>query len=176
MKRERESQPPPLTLERVVAMAVETALREGKHPPTVIADGGRQSALLQLSELGATHAERAGQMLLTGYAVGKSGRIRALKQVFLVSEAWRSAALSDRPPVAPPSQDPNRKEVLLVMGMRPGEDEVQIACMEMLRNTKGDLVELKPVEPMQTTGAHGESPLLAAFIEGFRVGRAGSRD
>ncbi len=173
MSQEREQPSVPLTLAAVVSLAVETTLRDGGHPPTLIADGSQQSAGLQLTALGATHEARAGQVFMAGYRLAKSGRVGTLKQTFLISEAWMSVAASDKPPSTPPSQDPQRKEILSIACLNVPEDELHLVVLEMVRDGTGDLVELKPFEPSQEQGIQAESPLLAAFVEGFRVGRSG---
>jgi len=174
MKQEREQTPVPLTFEAVVSMAVETALREGGHQPTIIADGSKQSVGFELTELGATHEARAGQMFMAGYLLAHSGRVGKLKQTFLISEMWMSEAEPDKQPFVPPSKDPNRKEMLSISGLKVQGDELQIVALEMVRDSKGELVELKEFMRSEAKGVEAESPILAAFVEGFRVGRSGN--
>ncbi len=88
-------------------MAVETTLRDGGHQPTIIADGSKQSVGFQLTKLGATHEERAGQMFMAGYLLAQSGRAGELKQTFLISEMWMSTGEPGKQPIVPPSRDPN---------------------------------------------------------------------
>lgn len=98
-----ERQPGWFTLEEVIGLAKETILRDGHHVPTIIADGEAAPAIHQLIPFPETHEGRVRRMLAAGLAMGQSGRLGALMQVFLVSEGWVSVADKDRPPQVPPS-------------------------------------------------------------------------
>ncbi len=63
--------------------------------------------------------------------------------------------------------------MLSISGLKVQEDELQMVALEMVRDSKGELVELKEFMRSQTKDVQAESPILAAFVVGFRVGRSG---
>ena len=167
--REEETPKPLLPLDTVVQTATAVLLRDGYHVPTLIAEGERQSIVTQLKPLAATSEGRAQQLYALGAILAETGELGVLQQVFFITEAWLSLATSEHPPHFPPSEDPQRTEILVVsrMGMQPPQTEVVI--FEMQRNKQGTLVSLesldKQIPPEQPGSA--ESPLLIAFAIGF---------
>jgi hypothetical protein len=105
--------------------------------------------------------------------LAKSGQVGDLEQVFMVSEAWMSQAAADQTPFVPPSQDPNRKEVLIVSNVQVKERETRMVIFEMIRDDAGELADLKEFEALRDERADAYSPLLDAFVRGFRIGRRG---
>jgi hypothetical protein len=151
-------------------MAKEVTLRDGQHLPTVIADGSAQTAIVQLAELPNTHEGRAQQMYMTGFLLADSRQIGKLKQVFFISEAWMSTPREGELPTVPPSQDPNRKEILVISAMRVPDHDTKMAIFEMLRSQEGQLTDLKEYEPVTSENTDVDSPLLRAFAAGFDEG------
>jgi len=166
---EQEPEPTPFTLEEVVRVAKETTLQDGWHMPTVLADDGRVSVVLQMTEMGKTHQERVAMMNAAGFALGKSDTIGQLEQVFFITEAWMSM-----PPggelTLPPSQDPNRIEVLLISQLEVAERRGDLVMFEMIRDGE-QLVDLKEFAPRGEKDLSFDSPLLDAFANGFQMGR-----
>ncbi len=173
MTPEHERRPDGLSLEEVAKMAKETALRDGGHHPMLIVEGSQGGVAAVIEEMADTHEGRVRQMFAVGEEVGKEGQIGDLTQVFLISEGWMSAARGDERPAAPPSADPNRKEVLVITRSNANGDQTEMKVFEMLRDDKGDLTELRNFEPEPIKGTTAKSPLLDGFTAGFRVGRSG---
>jgi hypothetical protein len=167
VKKEGEPQPTPLTIETVAEIAVEVLLRDGYHRPTLIVEGSKASRVLQLSQVPPTHEERAAQMLTVGLLLREQGELGRLKQVYFVTEAWLSEQNDLQAPR--PSQDPNRKEVLVVSGFQVSGARRQVALYEMVRDARGQFRELKPFQaPHDPDNVY--TPLLDAFVFGYRRG------
>jgi len=173
VSKEQDQSPKELSLEKVIHLAKEVTLRDGRHIPTVIADGNIQTAIAQLVELAETHQGRVRQMFITGFALAQSGQVGALKQVFFISEAWMSMVHERKLPDHPPSQDPNRKEILFISNLKVRSWETRMALFEMVRDEQGRLTELKEFQLPTSEAIEAESPLLAAFVDGFDVGMRG---
>lgn len=56
-------------------------------------------------------------MFVAGQALARDSGAEQLRSVYFVSEAWLSQAQDGRLPDVPPSQNPQRKEVLIVNGV-----------------------------------------------------------
>lgn len=173
MNPEREQPPSSVHFEEVVRIAKEVLLRDGYHIPTLIVEGTNDSLILQFDHMAQTHEARAQQLLVAGYAVGHDMSLVALRQVFFITEAWLSIRNEDGLPEIPPSADPNRIEVLAITGLDLTKQHTSMLLLEMVRNDQDKLVELR--EQMQASPGHeagysAESPLLDAFVTGFRAG------
>lgn len=165
----RQKRLPRFTLEEVTRLAKETAIQSGGHTPTIIAEGASGSAIGQLKNLPGTHQDRARSFYTAGHALAQSGEVGVLKQVFLISEAWISIAAGDKALEMPPSQDPDRKEVLVVYSLRVEGHRADAVFLEMLRDAEGQLADLKDFKPGGEEEGRLENPLLDAFVDGFRV-------
>jgi hypothetical protein len=170
-ERRPERRPHRFTLEYVTQLAREVALEHGGHIPTLIVEGSRQPLIGQIPELPPTHEGRVDMMRTMGATLALSGQVGALRQVFFICEGWMSTAHEGEPPVVPPSQDPNRKEVLLISSLKVEGSQSGLVMFEMVRDTEGKLVELPQLPTPQDEGGSVDSPLLDAFAEGFRAGR-----
>jgi len=156
MNKEREQPPSGLTLEIVAQRVSESTLEHGGHQPTlIIEDAENQLAVLQFVTLPATFAEREQQM-------------------FFVTEGWMSLMTDDQSPEVRPSQDPDRKEVLLISQIDLLNHQQGLAIFEMIRDTSD---ELQNLNRHTFEGAVGEermeSPLLNAFVLGYHAGLSG---
>jgi hypothetical protein len=68
----------------------------------------------------------------------------------------------------PPSQNPNRVEVLAVTGQHAATRKTQMALFEMVRNDQQRLFEIKDLVQTGTGAEEADSPLLDAFIQGYK--------
>jgi hypothetical protein len=168
-----ESKPGRFTLEDVARQAQEVTLKDGRHVPMLLINGDNQSIATALTELPSTHEARRELMRLAGHAVAQSGTATKLEQVFFICEAWMSVAKEDGTIDVPPSQDPNRLEVLIISSLEVASNQPGIVAFEMVRDSKGELTELKPVEVAEEKEGSVETPLLDAFVDGFRSGTRG---
>lgn len=179
MGKEREPhQPQELTLDQVIQQARDIILEHGEHPPFFITTGNKKNVLGPIPNISPTHEGRVRQMFEAGFVVGQSGTIGEIKQVFFICESWLSKGDGDQLPVVPPSADPHRIEVLLVSSLRiMGRKQHQsIVVLEMVRNDVGKLIELREIERVEDdTDKKVQSPLLLAFVSGFRIGTISKR-
>ncbi len=169
MDKDRDKRLPALSFERVTQLAREILLQQGSHLPTLIVEGYNQMVVTHLSPLEDTHEGRAQQMFSAGYVLAEASVIGALKQVFFVCEAWMSFAIDGKIPTSLPSEDPSRKEVLMISNLKVQEQTGKVAIFEMLRNEAGDVTELREFQE-HFMATHADSPLLMAFIHGFDAG------
>jgi hypothetical protein len=172
MGKEHGKRQPALTLEAVAAGIKEDALKRGQQPPTVIVQGSRQIEVAEFDTFDPTHEGRAQQMFTAGFLLAQAGNVGQLRQVFFMSEAWMSVAQEDKPASMTPSLDPNRKEVLMVSAYTVGSRKSGLVVFEMVRDTRGRLVELKDFKLSQEYDQE-ENPLLEAFVLGFETGKGG---
>jgi hypothetical protein len=117
--------------------------------------------------------ERQRQMFQAGFALAQENALDVLRQVFHISEGWLSVGQPGKKPHYPPSQDPNRKEVLLVSRLNVGAAQNEIRVWEMLRDSAGKLTDL--VE-FQSGAGEAANPLLDAFASGFAMGSSPATD
>ena len=171
MNKERENRPSTFTLEEVVRIAKEVALEHGGHVPTLIAEGNKRAFGGQIANLPETHEDRVRWMLSAGYALAQSGEVGDLRQVFFISEGWMVVGDEGAPLASRPSLDPKRKEVLVISNLSTREQESQLVIFEMVRDVEGQLAELRDIQlPDENEEGHAETPLLDAFVDGFRMG------
>ncbi len=161
-----------LTLELVARHATEIALRDGSHQPTLIVESDQnQSGILQFGIMPGTFAEREQQMFTAGFVFSRRGEVGALKQVFFITEGWMSLLENDQTPEMRPSEDPKRKEVLLISQMNTQNHQQDMVIYEMLRDDAGALQDLLEFKVEGESGEeHMESPLLEAFVLGYQAG------
>ena len=148
----------------------EIMLRDGQHIQTLIVEGSKSLVSGQIPDLPATHGERVELMRFLGQAAARSGRVDQLRQVFMVSEGWMSQPGEDKPNEMRPSQDPNRKEVLIISAIQMTERKKQMEIFEILRDSSEQVVSLERFLPgTEKKDASVEIPLLEAFVQGFQT-------
>src|SRR5687767_4584811 len=94
----------------------------------------------QIHYMPPTHGERVQLMHHLGQSIAKSGQVNQIQQVFMVHEGWMSVASDDKPVHLPPSQDPQRKEVLIVSAIQPNERKKQTRVFEIMRDQYEQIV------------------------------------
>lgn len=154
-----------LTLEAVARRSQETLLVDGRHTPTLIAEGNRQTIISVIDSFAAVQERRSQQMFSLGLALAQSGEVGVLHQVFFISEAWMSTADVDKPLKHPPSQDPKRKEILMIARRAFAPPASEVVIFEMKRDSKQRLIGVEPM--LEQAGSEVRSPLLDAFVIGF---------
>ncbi len=151
--------------------AKELALTDGENVPILIVTGSRNLLLAPLSFIPDTHDQRLDLMQSIGQIVGKSGKIGQLRQVFLISEGWMSIASDEKRANMRPSQDPDRKEVLIISGLQIEGLKKSLKLFEMVRNQNKQVVDLLEISPPQGKDGRIEIPLLEAFSQGFQLAK-----
>jgi len=159
-----------ISIEEIVSNAKEIMLRDGNHVPIVIVEGNKSVVAGQIPDMPPTHGERVELMRFLGQAAAKSGRVDQLQQVFMVSEGWISETNEDKPTGMRPSEDPNRKEVLIISAMKMEEGKKQMKIFEIMRDGTGQMVGFEELLPdIQKKDESIEIPLLDAFVQGFQT-------
>ena len=124
----------------------------------------------QIPYMPATHGERMELMHFLGESAAESGRVNQLRQVFMVSEGWMSMAKENKQAELRPSQDPDRKEVLIISSIQIRERKKQLKLFEILRDRDEQVVDLIEILPDQGEKEDSvEIPLLDAFVQGFQL-------
>lgn len=155
--------------EKIIRYAKEALLRQGSHGTMLIMEGDKNTLIAGLATFPATHAGRIITMRAAGRSVALSGEIGRLLDVYLISEGWMSMSRDGKLPNMRPSQDPNRKEVLIISGLRVEDQSKSLRLFEMKRGFRGKLVDLEEVEPDEGKKGTVDVPLLEAFVDGFQV-------
>ena len=160
-----------ISIEEIISNAKEIMLRDGNHVPMLIVQGGKSLVAGQIPDLPETHKERVELMRSLGQAAAKIGRVDHLQQVFMVSEGWLSVASEDQPAERRPSQDPNKKEVLIISSMQIKQRKKQMKVFEIRRDSNEHVVDLEEFLPDEKKkDLSAEIPLLDAFVQGFQTG------
>jgi len=169
MKKEKD-QEQPLSIQQIASLAKEVALRDGRHVPTLIAEGSRREVLIQFTKFGNTFEERQKQLTYTGYILAQDARLGLLRQAFFIGEGWMVGSEENKSPNVPPSQHPKRKEVLTVSGLTVASHQVGMVVYEMIRDDTGQLTELKTFASSSDESVSAQSPLLEALVLGYAMG------
>jgi hypothetical protein len=167
-----ERQPTGYSLDEVFRLAQETLLRQGSHAPTLVVLGDRGGLAAVIPELPDTHSGRCQSLKAAGLALAQTGKLGKLEQITFICEGWMSVYGNEGRTSLPPSQDPDRVEVLIIDSLRSASRELELAIFEMQRDSAGQLMGLRPLETLASSaGVHADSPLLDAFVQGFESGR-----
>lgn len=154
-----------IDLEDIVSTAREVMLKLGRHVPTLTIETGKKILVGQIPDMPATHGERVEFMRFLGQAAAKSGRVDQLHQVFMVHEGWLSVSSEEMRP----SQDPNRKEVLIISAIQVKERKKYIKVFEILRDEDQQVIGIEGFLPSTKKDETTEMPLLDAFVQGFQL-------
>ncbi len=145
----------------IVAQAKSWVLRYGSHPTILLVQGTKENRYIYLPDF--PNEQKVEFLFGVGKRTAELGNVGSLNKLFLVMEAWQGRSIN-----IPPSQDPNRIEVLLVSCLDLRTREQRVTCLEYIRDAKGILREIKDmVLPDGQTVAKAESPLLPAFVAGY---------
>jgi hypothetical protein len=159
-----------VTLEEIISNAKEIMVREGQHVPTLIVEGSKILVAGQIPDMPATHGERMDLLHFLGQAAAQSGRVDQLQQVFMVSEGWMSEPSEDQSAKMPPSQDPNRKEVLIISAIQIQESKKETKLFEIRRDSNQQVVGLEEFMPEKDKKDElVDIPLLDSFVQGFQT-------
>jgi hypothetical protein len=168
---------PKITFQEIAEKAQQMTLEQGSHVPMLMVEGDKEVAVCHVAEIADTAEGRAGQMLMIGEMLAGSIDFGVLQQVLFVTEGWMSVVDDGKIPDTPPSQDPQRLEVLTVSGLDMGTGKTQMQVFEMQRNDDGKLQSLDtPARLPQTETTEADSPLLTAFVIGFLGFMQGDHD
>lgn len=171
MRKEGQPNEPRLTLEAVARQASEIMLRDGFHLPTILIEGSRQTAILQLPGMSGTPTERLYHLYAAGWSLGQSEGIEGIRDLFFVTEAWMS--LADKS-LQRPSDDPKRQEILLIYRLHASTNQKGLIAFELIRDRANKVIDLLEVIN-ETVATDANTPGLDAFLAGFKAGRREAR-
>jgi hypothetical protein len=160
---------PPITLEEVVSNAKEIMMREGKHIPVLIMEADHKVVAGQIPDMPPTHGERVELMRFLGQAAAQSGRVNHLQQVFMVTEGWMSEPKEVEDKLIRPSEDPDRKEVLIISAIQLNEHKKYLKVYEVFRDQSEQVTTMEKFVPDTPDETSVEIPLLDAFVQGFHL-------
>ena len=158
-----------ISFEEIISNAKEKMLLDGKIEPILVIESSKSLVIVPLQDMPETHGERIGLMRFLGQVTAKSGRVNQLQQVFMVTEGWMIKANEDEHVKTRPSEDPNRKEVLIISGMQMRERKKHLKLFEILRDSNERVVGLEGFSPDAKKYESVEIPLLEAFVYGFNM-------
>jgi hypothetical protein len=159
----------PVTLEEIVSNAKEIMMRDGKHVPVLIMEADNKIVAGQIPHMPPTHGERVELMRFLGQAAAKSGRVNRLQQVFMVIGGWMSEPREEGEFIRP-SQDPQRKEVLIVSAIQMTERKKHLKVYEVVRDQDKQVTAMEEFVPEASHETSVDVPLLDAFVQGFQMG------
>jgi hypothetical protein len=126
-------------LEMVIDTAIKTILEKGEHMPTLYVEyKNREVALIFMTGVPDDTLARQKYFFVAGRKVGMESPGRKVKQLIFADEGWMASHPVDAPspyPYKRPSDDPDRKEVLLIQSVDVSNGEVKqsLQTFEMLR-------------------------------------------
>jgi hypothetical protein len=145
----------------ILTAAKEAMLRDGECSPIVFVRGTKGKRYMPLP-VGETLTERVSIMAQAGSQMGQAGKVGEVEQVIYVCQGWASPA---RTPFIRPSLDPNRTEVLVISALDAKTNTQTLQMYACIRDKSQAVIELRHVLPED---AKAESPLLPAFLAGYR--------
>lgn len=146
----------------IVEMAKEGMLKNGSHTPTLIAEGQTgKAAIYFLGYLPETTFEKQKMLFGIGreHGIGHPGNIPT--QCYFVSEAWVSIQKEgEERKYRSPSEDPNRKEMLIILHLNTEAGTCNLHRAEILR--AGTVVDVLPRDTLSDV----TDRLLPCFLAG----------
>ncbi len=151
----------------ITKMAKEFVLKDGKHGPTLFVEtDAPQMLLLGMAEMPPTPAQRLSYFIAIGRKFGQEHAGTTIRELLYVMLAWASLQkVGDPAPRGRPSQDPNRKEMLVITHATITGTKVTYTTqmMEVIRANKKSVDLMQLPAPTQ----EGSNPQLALFITAF---------
>ena len=160
------------TLERVAGIAKNIFQKQGSLSPTLFVyytfenDAGKETdsiAVFPIIQL--EHREVV--IYLTGKLFLRDKRIKKVKAVVLVSEGWMSVCKNGKIGKVPPSQDPERIEILNITGMTDAAESAML-IFEMKNRDDRNKRTLELMEELSKIDRI-ENRLLDKFWQGLGV-------
>lgn len=161
-----------MDIKEVTQDAKDYILEHGEHHPTMYVEfEEKELNLMVFADFPyETTFEKQKALFSVGAKLGQESPGKEIRQIIFVIEAWTSTWKKDGEPYPyeRPSEDPNRKEVLMVQVMEPNKQtrelKQSVHIIEMLRDGSGELVDLLPrTEQLEVN----YNKMLTAFLAGF---------
>ncbi len=161
-----------MTINDVFEKIKETILKFGEPLPVLIVEGTKDGVVIPLQDLpGRDTSERVSSLRNYGAEMACERPVGQLQKVFLINQAWASRPKGGKLPTLPPSQDPQRQEVLLIVELDVSSTKQQSVAFELVRDKTGQLTLMQPLMEDGKIIKPDEvfSPLLPAFVQGYSI-------
>jgi hypothetical protein len=156
-----------MEMEEIVRLATTIVLKQGYHAPQLLVWGERGAGSVLCADFPNEYEEKLAYMFTAGKHTRLKHDIGMLKRVFFVVEVWAMKHENGTPFIRP-HLHPKRKEMLHIACLDLRTKEHTSSCLEYIRDTDNNLVELKRVIfPDGTKVAKTESELLPMFVTGY---------
>ncbi len=156
------------SFDEIVSKAKEIILKAGRHDPVIIAEGRPDRCIFKVDALPVTASQRADFLYMIGLAMGEHDEVGELSHAFLIHEGWMSLVTKEDNENIIPSEDPNRIEVLVISAQQVQNTDTQLKIFEIRRNSEEQVIHLDGSRFNASNNITAETPLLQAFIEGYR--------
>lgn len=157
-----------MTLDQIIDIATNILMTNGEHIALVIVEVEDRFAFVPIEM---PDHDRPGYFFMAGVLSGDALK-QNLESCFFISEAWMSEKVKGESLEVPPSQDPNRIEVLIVAEYRASSGAIVTVSLKMLRDGQGQLTGLAERRAMNI---EGHNYLLEAFVKGYNHDLQGSK-
>ena len=165
-----KKEPENITFEAIINMVKTVVMETGEFPPTLYVIGEKGMFDVPLDFTGDANA-RQQFMYQIGYEF--AGMEAEPVSLFLITEGWMSVGKhpGEMPPM-PPSQDPDRIEILKIDHWDFERAALEDVIYQMIRDESGTLVKLDEIQrPGDWTA---QNYLIDAFLRGYGDGLTAS--
>lgn len=155
-----------MNLTEIIQSAKDHILESGEYIPTLFVElSNEENCIAVFPDFPRTTIQKQMFLFLSGRKIGKEYLGKEVKQICLITEAWLSVRNHPDEFDCAPSEDPNRKEVLIAHTLEINDRNLsqKLQIIEMLRDGQGNLVNLLPYSNIEDA----KSRLLLSFLAGF---------
>lgn len=154
-----------MDIQAIIAQAKAYILSQGYHPVTLYMEDAHQIYLYRFANFPGTTRERQHTLCSLGFAYRKEFADKPIQHLSLVAEAWVSTTTrGERPTYRRPSEDPDRKELLIILHLDATCRISDLYRMEMIRDESGSLADLLTPETVRNV----QDNILPCFLDGMQ--------
>jgi hypothetical protein len=164
-----------MNISDILSMAKESIMKNGEHAPMLYVEGKQGDVTMAyFADLPATTLERQIMLFGLGREHGITHPDNPVQEVYFISEAWVSTAMhKGKPKYNAPSEDPNKKEMLIVLHLDGSTAKTTMHRFEMQRDGSGALMDLLTI-PDDLGDIHDK--LLPSFLAGTLSAKMSDRE
>lgn len=157
-----------MDIQHIIDTAKEILLKRGDHPPMLFVEMKSNAIQPYVTEFIGDEKNCTKDKQYALFGVGREHGINhpgnPIQSVVLVSEAWLSITRGEKKPkYTIPHEDPNKKEVLIIVQLDMSTGKSTQTTVEMLRDGSGQLMDLLRM-PMKDYEIYDN--LLPYFVAG----------
>jgi hypothetical protein len=162
-----------MDMQTIVDQAVKSLKQRGNHPPLVIVEFERlpKPVLIPIVRIPPQPSQLRHTLFLMGKQAADQYRQWKILRVWYISEAWMSVEPHGISPASRPSQDPKRREVLVINELDATTEALaqKIEIQEMYRNKSRKITNVLPLSQLSEEGGmeRASSAVLLNFLAGF---------